>query len=375
MQTGSKELIRDINTALVLRTIITDGPLSRADISKKLGLTKATISSIVQPLLDRSLVFEDAPASSAVGRKPIPLSFNEKCGSVISVNLESSTISILLSDLNGGSCIVREFPNEYDGKTILPFLEEAILNLVKIRPESCYGLIGIAIGIHGVVHKGEILFTPYRNYKQVDFAGHLGRAFGVPVLIENEANLSAIGEHTFCYPAKDIINISIHTGIGLGLILNDRLYVGHDGYAGEFGHTIVVPDGRPCPCGNRGCLEQYASEHAILKEVAAKKHLRKLSGDEFARLYEHGDPDAVAGMKDFIKYIGIGINNILNSFNPEILVINSSFTMNFPSTLPEIEKELRNRMRNTCRILPSTLQDMAILLGGVVTVRNNFLGI
>lgn len=200
-------------------------------------------------------------------------------------------------------------------------------------------------------------------------------AFHVPVLVENESNLSAIGEHTFCYPTGDIISISVHTGIGLGLILNGRLYTGHSGYAGEFGHTIVHPDGRPCPCGNKGCIEQYASELAILRETAERLGKPSVSADEFARLYSSGNPVAVDEMNIFIRYMGIGINNIMNSFNPEIIVINSSFTMNCPDVISAIEAELRNRMRHTCRLAASTLQDMAILLGGVVLVRNAFLGI
>ncbi len=383
MQTGSKELMRDMNTALVIRTILSDGPLSRADISKKLGLTKATISAIVQSLLDRGLVLESdiaekAPSETQLpskGRKPIPLTINTKCGYVISVNLDFSVITFLLSDIAGGSCIVREMPNTCSADTILPVLKEAIASLLKEMPQSRYGLTGIVIGINGVVHHSKIVFTPYYDYRNVDFVNELENEFKVPVLLENESNLSAIGEYTYRYPSKDIISISVHTGIGLGLILNEHLYVGHDGFAGEFGHTIVVPDGRPCPCGNHGCIEQYASEFAILKDLAAKKQKQRITPDEFAVLYQHRDPDAVESMQTFIRYMGIGINNILNFFNPEILVINSSFTMNFPSIISDIEQELRNRMRHTCLILPSDLQDMAILLGGVVLVRNRFLAI
>ncbi|MCI1723622.1 MAG: ROK family protein [Lachnospiraceae bacterium] len=202
-----------------------------------------------------------------------------------------------------------------------------------------------------------------------------GKAFNVPVILENESNLSAIGEHTYCYPTRDIISISVHTGIGLGLILNGHLYTGHSGYAGEFGHTIVHPDGRPCPCGNSGCIEQYASELAILRETAARMKKDSVSANEFAKLYAEGNPIAVDEMNVFIRYMGIGINNIMNSFNPEIIVINSSFTMNCPDVITAIEGELKNRMRHTCTIAASTLQDMAILLGGVVLARNQFLGI
>lgn len=375
MQTGSKQLMRDMNTTLVVRSILRAGTISRADISKELGLTKATVSAIVQTLIDRELVIETGPAEALKGRKPILLTLNRSCGYVISINIDFSSISVLVSDITGGSCSVSLEQNRYDETQIVPAMKKLIRRLISRQPESRYGLIGIVFGINGVVDSGKIIFTPYYHYESLDFMKIFSSAFHVPVLVENESNLSAIGEHTFCYPTGDIISISVHTGIGLGLILNGRLYTGHSGYAGEFGHTIVHPDGRPCPCGNKGCIEQYASELAILRETAERLGKPSVSADEFARLYSSGNPVAVDEMNIFIRYMGIGINNIMNSFNPEIIVINSSFTMNCPDVISAIEAELRNRMRHTCRLAASTLQDMAILLGGVVLVRNAFLGI
>jgi predicted NBD/HSP70 family sugar kinase/biotin operon repressor len=375
MQTGSKQLMRDMNTTLVVRSILKAGEISRADISKELGLTKATISAIVQTLLDRGIVLETGPAEALKGRKPILLTLNRNCGYIISINIDFMSISVLVADITGGSCAVRLFPNTYNEKQIVPAMKKLIRGLMAEQPESLFGMIGIVFGINGVTHNGQIVFTPYYHYASIDFVGIFRKAFNVPVILENESNLSAIGEHTYCYPTRDIISISVHTGIGLGLILNGHLYTGHSGYAGEFGHTIVHPDGRPCPCGNSGCIEQYASELAILRETAARMKKDSVSANEFAKLYAEGNPIAVDEMNVFIRYMGIGINNIMNSFNPEIIVINSSFTMNCPDVITAIEGELKNRMRHTCTIAASTLQDMAILLGGVVLARNQFLGI
>ena len=375
MQTGSKQLMRDMNTTLVIHSILKAEAISRADISKELGLTKATISAIVQTLLDRGLVLETGAAEVTKGRRPILLTLNRRCGFIISINIDFMSITSLVADITGGSCSVSTIPNTFDETQIVPALKKMIRSLIARQEDSRYGLIGIVLGINGVTDKNRVIFTPYYHYAPIDFVKELGRAFRVPILVENESNLSAIGEHTFCYPTKDIISVSVHTGIGLGLILNGHLYTGHSGYAGEFGHTIVHPDGRPCPCGNLGCIEQYASELAILRETASRMHRKALTADEFARLFSEGDPIAADEMDIFIRYMAIGVNNLMNSFNPEIIVINSSFTMNCPDVIGSIESQLKNRMRHTCTLAASTLQDMAILLGGVVLIRNRFLGI
>ena len=125
-----------------------------------------------------------------------------------------------------------------------------IINLIesmKLPTDSPYGLAGITLGIHGVTIENQVLFAPYYNLDGANLAEGLEQHFGVPVYMENEANLSAIGEKTFQYDYNNIANISVHSGIGLGIIIDGQLYTGYNGRAGEFGHTIVEIDGRECP--------------------------------------------------------------------------------------------------------------------------------
>ncbi|MFV0342793.1 MAG: ROK family protein, partial [Anaerocolumna sp.] len=199
--------------------------------------------------------------------------------------------------------------------------------------------------------------------------------FNTPVYLENEANLSVLGEKTFMYDFPNIANISIHSGIGLGMIINHELYTGYNGRAGEFGHTVIAVDGKDCPCGNQGCLEQYVSERALLKEYCKKKSIPEVSFDIFASRYQTGEKEALEIMEEFIKYISVGINNILNAYNPDIVIINSSFTIFFPGLTKLIEQRLNSKMNSFLHILPSSLQDSSILLGGICVVMKNFLGI
>ncbi len=375
MITGSKELIRDINSRLVLETILKEDPISRASISTKLGLTKATISAIVSDLIEQKLVKEIGSDVTSLGRKPILLSFCKESGHIISIDLGVESIYVLTSDLKAANCSLRQYHNEYGNSTILQGLEDIIEKTLSALPKTPFGVVGISIAIHGVVHQNEATFTPYYPYENIPFSTSLGQHFGIPVYLENEANLSILSEKVFCCNMADMIGISVHSGIGIGIIIEDALYTGFNGNAGEFGHSIVVANGRPCPCGNEGCLEQYASERAILRDFAAVKGMTSTDINSFIEQCNRKDTDALTMLDQFITYMSVGINNLLNIFNPEAIVINSSFTMYLPNVIPQIQAALKNRMNKHCTIVPSGLQDSSILLGGVCVCMKKFLGV
>ena len=375
MVTGSKELIREINSHLILETILREGRISRSSLAKLSGLTKATVSDIVLELIERKFVIEVGNDDTSLGRKPILLTFNAHCGHVLSIDLNANTISAMSSNLLGEDCRLKLFPNTADRDSLLPLLISIIQEMKEPLEETPYGLVGIGIGIHGTVCQGEITFTPYSPFEGLPIQTALQNEFQVPVYLENEANLSVIGEHTFYYHVPNLIGLSIHTGIGVGIVVDHRLYTGAHGNAGEFGHTIIKPGGRPCPCGNRGCLEQYASELAILQQFARAKGREKVSIDEFVAACGHKDKTALALLEDFIRYTALAINNLLNSFNPDLIVINSSFTIFFPEVLGEIKNGLSKRMRSCCTLVPSGLQDTSILLGAACVCIRNFLGV
>lgn len=374
MVTGSKELIRDINTNLVLETIINHTAISRAAIAKHLGLTKATISAIVQELMNKKLVIEIGSDDTSLGRKPILLSLNKKAGYVICIDIGVETISSLVSDLIGEDCSLKQIKTPKNSSNMVNVLIELIESM-KLPKDAPYGLVGITLGIHGVITNNQVSFAPYYNLTGMNLAEGLEQHFYAPVYLENEANLSVIGEKTFQFDYANIANISVHSGIGLGIIINNQLYTGYNGRAGEFGHTIIELDGRQCPCGNKGCLEQYVSERTLLREYAVRKNQEEVSFEQFSEAYQAKDPDALKIMDDFIKYMSVGVNNILNAYNPDIVIINSSFTIYFPQITEQIEHALSSKMNSYIRIVPSVLQDTSILLGGICVAIKGFLGI
>ncbi|NLL73667.1 MAG: ROK family transcriptional regulator [Clostridiales bacterium] len=374
MVTGSKELIRDINTQLVLETIINQASISRASTAKHLGLTKATVSAIVQDLINRKIVIEVGSDDTSLGRKPILLSLNKKAGYVISIDLGVDNITALISDLAGEDCSLKQIRTPKSTHNIVDEIIK-LIESIKAPTDSPYGLVGITLGIHGVTIDKKVSFAPYYNLTESNLVEGLSQHFDVPVYMDNEANLSAIGEKTFQYDYSNIANISVHSGIGLGIIIDGQLYTGYSGRAGEFGHTIIEIDGRNCPCGNQGCLEQYVSERVLLQEFSTLKDMDEMDFNTFKKSYEEEDPSSKEIMDRFIKYMSVGINNILNAYNPEIVIINSSFTIHFPHILKEIEDSLKSKMNSYVEIVPSVLEDTSILLGGACVAIREFLGI
>lgn len=374
MVTGSNELIRGINSHLVLEKILNEGPISRASIAASLGLTKATVSAIVSNLIEENLIREIGSDCSALGRKPILLEFCRQNGYIISVDLGVNTIVTFTSDLKGNDSELKQYKNHYKREEIIAGLLRILKRTINSLPETIFGVATICIGIHGTVHENEITFAPYYDYAGLPIASTLSKELNIPVILENEANLSVIGEKCYCINAQNIIGISVHSGIGVGIIIDGKLYTGRNGNAGEFGHTIVEAHGRKCPCGNQGCLEQYASERAILNDYARALGLKNVSIDKLIEDYNSGDEIAVSMINRFVKYIAVGINNLINTFNPEVVIINSGFTIYIPDLIERIEAELKNRM-NYCKIMSYSLQDASILLGGVCSCVNRFLGV
>lgn len=372
---GSKELIRDINSHLILETILNEGPVSRATVSTKVGLTKATVSAIVSELIDKQLIREIGSDDTSLGRKPILLEFCHENGNVISIDLGVDTITVFTSDLKGNHCGLKQYKNSYDKSNISIRLINLIDETIDSLSDTPLGVVGITIALHGIVLDNNIIFAPYYDYSDLPIAKDIEDKFGIPVSIENEANLLAIGERAFRKNSEDLVALSVHSGIGAGIIVDGKLHFGRNGLCGEIGHSIVVADGKPCPCGNNGCLEQYASEKAILKEYSARKGIVSITLDEFVSAYNHHDEDAIEIIKQFSTYISVGINNLLHTVDPDVIVINSLLVTYIPELIDMIKEKLQNRMSKYCKLEASSLQDSSILIGGIVLAMQNYLGV
>jgi len=336
--TGDQALIKRINTAIVLEFILRGAPLSRAQISEQSGLNKATVSSLVQDLIDGSLVRETGTGQSSGGRKPVMLEFIADAGYAIGMDLGVNYIRGVLTDLRGNVVAERTSPlRDAEPGAAIEQLCGSIEKLVAGAPASPYGIVGIGVGVPGLVDEnGAILFAPNLHWRDVPLQRLLTERFPFPVTIDNEANMGAIGEQKYGAgrSVNNLVYVSVGIGIGTGLILHKSLYKGASGFSGELGHLSVEAHGKNCSCGNRGCWEMYASEQALL-EQAAPLGYEDLEG--LLAAADEGREDVLELFAGIGEYLGVGIANIVNVFNPDAVVIGNRMSQ----ARPWLENALR----------------------------------
>ncbi|ALS01843.1 MarR family transcriptional regulator [Enterococcus silesiacus] len=371
----NKYKIREQNESLILKGIIDHKNISRAELAVLTGLNKASVSSITKTLLDDGLIFETGigNASTLGGRKPILLQFNPKAALILSFDIGVDYLKGTLAYLDGEAVVtIQKKRIVVSSETVIALLQQSIKELT-VKTDSL--IVGMCVAVHGVVNQNEIVFTPYYDLDTIDLHQKLSDHFEFPIFIENEANLAALGEYVFSLDSKTLVSLSIHSGIGAGIVDGGILRKGHFGEAGEIGHSILYPNGKKCPCGNRGCLEQYASNSVLYENLASIKGLEYVDSTIVQKLVESDDEKTAAALADNAFLLSIGINNILTVYDPEVVVINSSIYRNNPALLSMITTHLTSRFARNVQIQNSKLGSQATLFGGIALCCQNFLNI
>ncbi|MBC7083164.1 MAG: ROK family transcriptional regulator [Firmicutes bacterium] len=301
--TGNQDLVKELNKAVILNIIWRHAPISRAEIARISGLTRGTVSSLVDELIHDSFVKEIGTGTSAMGRKPIMLQLNAGAGVIVGVDLGVNYVLIILADLRA-QVLARKrlsITPEMGEKRILEKMLDGIADILDSAPVTPRGLLGIGAGVPGLVEMehGVLKFAPNLRWKNVPLKELLQERFDAPVYVDNEANVGALGEKWFGagQGIRHMVYLSVGVGLGAGIVVNGELYRGATGYAGELGHFTILPDGPLCGCGNRGCWETLASELATLRrarevlECGEAGILREL----LARDHRRSDAEGAAG--------------------------------------------------------------------------------
>ena len=373
----SKYTIRENNEATVLNAIISQKEISRAELSVHTGLNKASMSSITKKLLEDELIHEDriGDAARIGGRKPIMLTFNRKAALTISVDIAPNYVEGLIAYVDGKVLYEAETKGiKVSAENALSHITELVEKLMQHAEETPHGIIGLCVAIHGLVDQEEIVFTP--NYTlQSDLKVQLEDVYPFYVHLENEANLAALGEYTFGSSSDSVVSLSIHTGIGAGIVENGKLRTGKTGKAGEIGHSILYPDGRKCPCGNEGCLEQYASHQAIYSELEQLLALPDINSSLVIERYKKGDSTVQKALRANAHYLSIAVNNLAVIYEPDLVVINSSIYSQIPELINILKGDLKGKFSCDTNVVSSSLKRKATLFGGVAKSTQNFLNI
>lgn len=310
--------VRLINTQRVMQEIIKNKAISRVQISKNISLNKASVSEITNSLIEQELIIEmgTGESSSLGGRRPTFLSLNKNAGVAIGVDVGIQTVRYQVTLLDGSLLEQGTFENKHK---LIVYNIKTLLNSLSNKFENFpYKVVGASISIQGIVHNNKIFFTP--NYNIVDIES-LEDCFDFPIYYGNEANFAVLA-HKSINKESSIAAITLRTGIGSGILFNNQIYLGHESGAGELGHTIVFPKGKLCPCGNRGCLEQYASEKNIVSEYNRILNRKDLTLDDFIKDCNLKDSKALKILVDASEFLAIGITNFISLYaTPHIYLV------------------------------------------------------
>lgn len=391
-KSGKASIVKEINTKNVLDIIRKHGPISRIEIAEITGLTPATITNITSELIDNKLIIEGEAGDSSGGRRPIMLKIRTDYYRVIGIYIGSRKIRIITSDLMANIKHKKEIKYDKDEVSIeyvKEILDRELVPIISKYRAKNKGLVGIGVGIHGVVDnkRGVSVIAPNLGWKNANIAEMLSESYGIPVFIDNNTRTMALGENWFGSGknASSFFCLNIEYGVGGSFFINDKPVNGISFGAGEIGHTTVDINGEICNCGNRGCLETVASVKALLKQAYEQYPQNKSSkiykGNEINSindimpedLYEaakQGDELAVSLIKKMGENIGIGIANIINILNPELVIINGEIISTGEILLTPIIETVRRRgfsnSVNSTGIVLSKLGSVAYLKGAVV---------
>lgn len=363
-----RNTMKQMNQRLVLQLIQGRGPISRRDLTKHTGLSAASISGITNELIETGLVYELGEEElGRVGRRAVLLSLNPNAGLVIGVKLGVYSISCVLTDLDANILHSTEYIFPSAEPTAAPYNPEAtiqetirvidaFLSKANIDKEN---LLGIGIGVNGIVdpEAGVSRMAPHFGWRDVSIAEHLEEHFKIPIFLENDARALTVAEQWFGAgrEVNHFATVVVGYGVGAGLVTNKQLYRGAIGGAGEFGHIVMQKDGALCSCGKRGCLESLASIpaicHAITDALASGEasllaDQEQLTIDSIAEAAEAGDALTLQVLETAGTWLGFGIANLINMFNPQILVIHGEALRLGSSYIVPIEKTMREHVFN-----------------------------
>ena len=381
MQIGSFSLIKELNTSVILNTIRDNKSISRAEIAKITGLTPATVTNITGELILKHLIVETTLGKSSGGRKPVMLELNTKGFNTVGVFIGSKYIDISISDL-GANIIDTTFSEINDSMTSEEVIAKVIGGIKKVMKKANKKILGIGVGVHGLVRskEGVSVLAPNLGWENVRINDLLESEFKLPVFVDNDVKTMTLGEKWFGAgrDADDFVMLYTGYGIGASLVTNGQIYRGALNYACEIGHTTIEAEGPLCSCGNRGCFQMLASEFALLQQIKENGYDKKYFDGEKIDVEEvidkalAGNEDLMALLKKQAYYIGVGLANIINTFNPSMIILNGFIIKTGGILMPEILKQVQLRslkyMQSEVNIIFSPLGRDAVFKGAVSLV-------
>jgi predicted NBD/HSP70 family sugar kinase len=365
--------LRRLNRRVVLHQMATARqPISRLELSQQSGLSTATVTNVVGELLAEHLIVETGLEASEGGRPRSLLSLNRTYGYVLGCELGETRIVIDLFDLllEKQATIIHHLSDDDSSPSTLVTLivqgVSEVLSAAHIAPEH---VLGMGMGVPGIVEHSPrmLLSSPNWGWQPAPFMAMLKRHFDFPIFLENGAKTMTLAElHALgANRPANIAVINIGTGVGAGITSEGKLYRGATNSAGEVGHTIINLEGRRCRCGHDGCLEAYVGAPGILQTIreydASSPWLigrdQRGSIAALAAAAQQGDPLARQVLAKTALYLGVGLANLVNLFNLQLLILAGWVGLQLG---PLLLDELRQVLARTALQLPLEVLTLSV---------------
>ena len=319
---------RALNRRAVFDAVRRSGPVTRAELAQAIGLTVQAVSNIASELESAGLIRQQGKRVGQRGQPAVELSLDPTGGYTIGLSLAYRHVVGVLVDLTG-EVVVSESRDLVERApevtaNVLSALANHLLETAKLRRETVWG---IGCSVPGTVEHGSFWYDKVQEgeeWEKFPLAARLEELTGLRTFVENDATVAAIGERLYGIGriARSFFYLHFNLGVGGGLVMDGHHYRGAFGGAGEIGHMIVKPGGRLCPCGSRGCLEQYVSFYSAAEIICGPTRTPdEVPGEELAACLRNGDPRLSAWMTEAGQYLRIAIRNIEALFDPDTVVI------------------------------------------------------
>ena len=375
------DYLRRHNFGVVLQTIAARGPLSRAQLAADTGLTKATVSQLAERLVACGLIRELEPPRGAVGRPGSPLEVNR--GGIVGLGVEIAADYLAVCAIDLAGEVVTQVVTGEDNRGVPPavVIDRAAIIVRAVQKEleaAGRAVLGIGVAVPGLVQGGHtVRMAPnLRGWDDLDVTSHLSTALGTQLSVEaeNEANLAALAELWYGIGSgHNFVHVSGEIGVGGGVVVDNALFRGVRGFAGELGHVTVDPYGPGCGCGSFGCLEQYAGQEALLRSAGVTGGSSTRDGDpngpvhELVRRAEAGDARTTAALDAAGRSLGLALAAVVNILDVPTVVLGGIYALLAPWLVTPVEMELQARALanrwDPVTVLVSTLGTQAAVRG------------
>lgn len=336
--TGDQQLVKRINRSVLLRLLRGQPGLSRTQLAGQSGLTKSTVSLLVRELISEDWLTESVvtpaevvPGQAAQGRPSTPLQINAQARGLIGVEIAVDCVRAVAVSLLGDVLWSAQVPlaSNLPSDVCVQAARQAALAHAGFAARGMR-LLGVGLSLPGAFDDatGVVRFAPNLGWRNVDFLPQIAQALAkaglpdVPVHVQNEADTAALSEYEFAEDRAEesLIFVTCDVGVGAGIVLNDRLFTGMQGMAGEIGHSILQIGGPLCSCGRRGCAEGFIGARALAAEA---RQFGGLSGAGYS----------TAGQGKAGHYLGVLLQNLWTTFDPGTLVLGGPSCIRYPALL------------------------------------------